>query len=73
MGAFDKAAAVVFCNFNRKWKKEKIDALFARFAAKVACPVFSGYPYGHVPRSFAIDCSRPLSISPTGKMEWQRR
>ena len=72
-GAFDKAVAVVFCDFNRKWSKEKINSLFVRFAAKVACPVFSGYPYGHVPRSFAIDCSRSLSISPTGMLEWQER
>ena len=72
-GVFDKAAAVVFCNFNHNWKQDKIDALFARFAAKVPCPVFSGYPYGHVPRSFAIDCSRPLGISSTGLLEWQQR
>ena len=72
-GAFDKAAAVVFCDFNHKWKKNRVDALFARFAAKVSCPVFSGYPYGHVPQSFAIDCSRPLSISPAGMLEWRQR
>ena len=72
-GAFGKAAAVVFCDFNNKWDKAKVDALFARFASKVSCPVFSGYPYGHVPRSFAIDCSRPLRISETGLLEWQPR
>lgn len=72
-GAFDKAAAVVFCDFNRNWEQGRIDALFARFAAKVSCPVFSGYPYGHVPRSFAIDCSRRLGISATGTLEWQQR
>ncbi len=72
-GAFDKAAAVVFCDFNRKWERTRVEALFTRFAEKVPCPVFSGYPYGHVPRSFAIDCSRPLRISPTGLLEWQAR
>ena len=72
-GAFDKAAAIVFCDFNRKWDKAKVKALFARFAARVPCPVFSGYPYGHVPKSFAIDCSRPLRISETGLLEWQPR
>lgn len=72
-GRFEKAAAVVFCDFNRKWAKSKVDALFARFAAKVKCPVFSGYPYGHVPRSFAVDFTRPLCISRTGVLEWQPR
>lgn len=69
-GLFDKAAAVVFCDFNRKWKKEAVEALFRRFAAKVPCPVFSGYPYGHVPRSFAVDFNRTLCISETGVLEW---
>lgn len=69
-GAFEKAAAVVFCDFNRKWDKPKVDAIFARFAAKVACPVFSGYPYGHVPRSFAVNFSRTVEISETGVLVW---
>jgi len=69
-GKFERAAAVVFCDFNRKWEKAKVDALFARFAAKVPCPVFSGYPYGHVPRSFAVDLTRPLRISETGTLDW---
>ena len=69
-GVFAKAAAVVFCDFNRKWKKSRVDELFSRFAAKVPCPVFSGYPYGHVPTSFAIDFTRPLSISENGGMRW---
>lgn len=72
-GKFEKAAAVVFCDFNRKWEKSKVDALFARFAAKVPCPVFSGYPYGHVPRSFAVDFTRPLRISETGILEWKSK
>ena len=72
-GRFEKAAAVVFCDFNRKWEKARVDALFARFAAKVRCPVFSGYPYGHVPRSFAVDFTRPLCISKDGVLSWPPR
>ena len=67
-GAFDNAVAVVFADFNRKWEKERTDVLFVRFAAKVKCPVFSGYPFGHVARSFAFDFKRPLSITPDGVM-----
>ena len=69
-GVFDKAAAVVFCDFNRDWERSRVDALFANFAAKVPCPVFSGYPYGHVRNTFAIDFTRPLRISATGDLEW---
>lgn len=72
-GCLDNVAAVVFCDFNRKWEKARVDALFASFAAKVKCPVFSGYPYGHVSRSFAFDFTRSLSISPDGSLVWDRK
>ena len=72
-GVFEKTAAVVFCDFNRDWEQSRVNALFDRFAAKVPCPVFSGYPYGHVRNSFAIDFTRPLRISATGDLEWLPR
>ena len=72
-GVFAKAAAVVFCDFNRKWERARVEALFARFAAKVPCPVFSGYPYGHVPQSFALDFTRPVRISQDGVLTWGDR
>ena len=68
-GAFDGAAAVVFADFNRKWEKERRDALFARFAAKAKCPVFSDYPFGHAGLSLAFDFTRPLTITPDGVLE----
>ena len=36
------------------------------FAAKVDCPVWDGYPYGHVPLNCAIDFLREVSISADG-------
>ena len=36
------------------------------FAAKMTCPVFEGYPYGHVSKSFAIDFLRSQSITADG-------
>ena len=36
------------------------------FAARMTCPVYEGYPYGHVPKSFAIDFLRPKSITADG-------
>ena len=36
------------------------------FAAKMSCPVYEGYPYGHVPVSYAIDFLREKTISADG-------
>lgn len=36
------------------------------FAAKMTCPVFEGYPYGHISKSFAIDFLRSKSITADG-------
>ena len=36
------------------------------FAAKVTCPVYDGYPYGHVPVSYAIDFLRMKTITADG-------
>lgn len=36
------------------------------FAARMSCPVYDGYPYGHVPKSYAIDFLRGKSISAEG-------
>ena len=66
---FDKAAAVVFCDFNRKDPKERTEGLIADFAGKVACPVFRGYPYGHVPESSLLDFTRPLTLQPDGVLK----
>lgn len=48
--------------------KAKIEEISKAFAEKVACPVFDGYPYGHVPRSFTIDFNRRHVISADGKL-----
>ena len=39
------------------------------FAAKVTCPVWDGYPYGHVPLNCAIDFLREVSISADGVLK----
>ena len=36
------------------------------FAAKMTCPVYEGYPYGHVPVSYAIDFQREKTITAEG-------
>ena len=36
------------------------------FAAKVTCPVYEGYPYGHVSISYTIDFLRKKTITVDG-------
>ena len=69
-GVFDKAAAVVFCDFNSKAPPEETKAKMAKFAADVPCPVFAGYPYGHISNTSIIDFRRKLTISPAGVLCW---
>ena len=78
-GYFKDCAGVVFGDLaaggpNRK-KLAGADLAVARaemaqirkdFAAKMTCPVFEGYPYGHVPKSYAIDFLREKTITPEG-------
>ena len=39
------------------------------FAARMTCPVYEGYPYGHVPISFAIDFLREKTITADGVLK----
>ena len=39
------------------------------FAAKMTCPVFEGYPYGHVSKSYAIDFLREKTITADGVLK----
>ena len=36
------------------------------FTARMTCPVYEGYPYGHISKSFAIDFLRSKSITADG-------
>ena len=70
-GVFDKAVAVVFCDFNSKAPPEETKAKMSKFAAQVPCPVFAGYPYGHISNTSIIDFRRRLTITPAGVLSWQ--
>lgn len=66
-GALAGASAVVFCDFRHAGAdRAELDAFFPDFAASLPCPVYAGFPYGHVPGILAIDFRRPLDISPDG-------
>ena len=41
------------------------------FAAKVKCPVYDGFSYGHIPVMHTIDFDRVVSVSADGTMIWK--
>ena len=65
-GAFDRCAAVVFGDI--KGKAPEVDKIIRDFAAKVKCPVYYGFPYGHQADNFLIDFEREVFISADGKL-----
>lgn len=69
-GWFKEAAGVVFADIQTK-PAEELAAIKRDFAAKVSCPVYEGYHYGHVPVSFAIDFRRPVKIDAEGKLVFE--
>lgn len=69
-GVFARAAAVVFCDFNSKAPKEENRCRLEKFAASIPCPVYAGYPYGHISDTSIIDFRRKLEISPDGVLFW---
>ena len=70
-GFFDGAAAVVLCSFRHEGAdRAALDAFFPSFAAALPCPVFSGFPYGHIPGILALDFRRNASIAPDGTLSF---
>ncbi len=71
-GALDGASAVVFCDFRHTGAdRAALESFFPEFAGTLPCPVFSGFPYGHVPGILALDFRRRLSISPDGVLSFE--
>lgn len=70
-GYFKSVAAVVLCDMGIKGTKADKKKLRQFICDAVTCPVFCGYPYGHVAKLYAIDYDRLLTISPTGLLEWK--
>jgi muramoyltetrapeptide carboxypeptidase len=71
-GVFANAAAVVICDFNSKSPKAETREKLEKFAAKIPCPVYSGFPYGHISNTSIIDFRRGLTISPDGQLSWKK-
>lgn len=66
-GAFERCAAVVFGHL---YAHDQADAekIIRDFAAKVSCPVYFGFTYGHRSNNFLIDFERCVSITADGVM-----
>jgi muramoyltetrapeptide carboxypeptidase len=80
-GYFKECAGVVFGDLapsgpNRarlsgeklKAGREEMEKIKTDFASKVSCPVYDGYPYGHMSLSRTIDFLREKTISEDGVM-----
>lgn len=67
-GVFAKCAGVVLCDFLECGTPEETQAMLQGFADDVETPVYAGYPFGHAPRSYAIDFGREAVISPEGEL-----
>ena len=75
-GYFKECAGVVFGDMGQNRSKltgkarRRLMANMAQvrkdFAAKVTCPVYEDYPYGHVPVSYTIDFLRKKTITVDG-------
>ena len=71
-GVFANAAGVVICDFNSKRTKEETRAKLEKFAAKIPCPVYAGFPYGHISNTSIVDFRRPLVITSDGTLTWNK-
>ena len=67
---FKAPAAVVLCDLGITGTQAEKEALRDYIVGAVSCPVFSGYPYGHVKKLYAIDYDRELTISSAGLLSW---
>ena len=71
-GVFANAAGVVICDFNSKRPKQETEEKLKKFAERIPCPVYSGFPYGHISNTSIIDFRRQLVITPEGTLSWKK-
>ncbi len=71
-GYFASVAAIVLCDIGITGTTEEKEEVRQHIIDAVTCPVFSGYPYGHVKKLYAIDYDRTLTISTDGLLSWEK-
>lgn len=71
-GYFTNPSAVVICDVSLKGAPaDDEEAVRQYITTNLNCAVFSGYPYGHVSKNYAIDFGRMATISTTGLLSWE--
>lgn len=50
---------------------EELETVKISFAAKLNCPVYEGFVYGHIPVMHTIDFRRTVSVTADGVMSWK--
>ena len=65
-GVFHRCAGVVLCDFLECGRPDEVYQMLRVFAEGLVVPVYEGYPFGHAPRSYAIDFEREAIVSPDG-------
>jgi len=53
-----------------KRARAEIETVKIEFAARMRCPVYEGFSYGHIPVSHAIDFCRRVTVAADGTMSW---
>lgn len=50
---------------------KELEAVKRSFAAKLSCPVYEGFVYGHIPVMHTIDFRRTVGVTADGVMSWK--
>ena len=67
-GIARKCSGILLGNFRLPRKSPDISPIFAKFAERVACPVISGIPFGHIRRKICLRYGQPIRITKDGKV-----
>jgi len=51
--------------------REEVERMKRAFAARIPCPVYDGFDYGHGPVNLAVDCLREVMVDSGGVMRWR--
>lgn len=71
-GCFRKCAGIVFGHFVNCGPSGEVEEVLLRFSGTVACPVFSGFPYGHSGSNRMLDFRRKVSVGEDGMLVFEK-
>ncbi|MDD3886473.1 MAG: hypothetical protein PHI35_06360, partial [Victivallaceae bacterium] len=71
LGYFENCAGVVFCEFVSCGSAKEVKRELCEFSAKLKCPVWMGFPFGHKHRNYTIDMRRQVVIDDAGQLTFE--